>query len=267
MDSKRFVVGGRKLILGMVHLQPLPGTPYYAGDLDFALKTAVESAVALENGGADGCLIQTVDRVYGVEDESDPARISAMTLFVRAITEVTAPGFQVGVQIMRNSISASMAVAKVAGGTFVRAGALVGAALTPQGIVTGNPLAVAQYRAQISAWDIGLVADVHSAHFRWFGEEKEVGDVARAARQAGADAVAVGHQDVERALSLIASVRESDPRLPVIIAGHTDHHNAGRLLAAADGAFVGTCLERGGWGGQIDVDRVRSYIDVVRRLE
>ncbi len=42
---------------------------------------------------------------------------------------------------------------------------------------------------------------------------------------------------------------------------------AARLLAAADGAYVGTCLERGGWGGQIDPARVRSYMDIVRGLE
>ena len=43
--------------------------------------------------------------------------------------------------------------------------------------------------------------------------------------------------------------------------------NAARLMAAADGAFVGTCLERGGWGGQIDVERVKAYVDIVRTLE
>ena len=34
---------------------------------------------------------------------------------------------------MRNALKASLAVAKVAGGSYIRAGALVGATLTPQG--------------------------------------------------------------------------------------------------------------------------------------
>jgi predicted TIM-barrel enzyme len=54
--------------------------------------------------------------------------------------------------------------------------------------------------------------------------------------------------------------------MPVILAGYTNHENAGRMLAAADGAFVGTCLERGGWGGSIDVERVRAYMDVVNGI-
>jgi predicted TIM-barrel enzyme len=68
-------------------------------------------------------------------------------------------------------------------------------------------------------------------------------------------------------LEMIASVREAVPGTPVILAGYTNHQNAARLLAAADGAFVGTCLERGGWGRQIDPGRVRAYMDIVRGLE
>jgi len=66
---------------------------------------------------------------------------------------------------------------------------------------------------------------------------------------------------------MIAAVRQAVPGLPIMLAGYTNHENAERLMAAADGAFVGTCLERGGWGGQIDVDRVKAYVDIVRRLE
>jgi predicted TIM-barrel enzyme len=60
--------------------------------------------------------------------------------------------------------------------------------------------------------------------------------------------------------------RAATPDLPVILAGHTHHQNAGRLLAAADGAFVGGCLEREGWGSEIDAARVEAYMDVVRRI-
>ena len=66
---------------------------------------------------------------------------------------------------------------------------------------------------------------------------------------------------------MIAAVRKAVPGLPIILAGYTNHENAARLLAVADGAFVGTCLERGGWGGQIDVERVKAYVDIVRGLE
>ncbi|MFC4585728.1 BtpA/SgcQ family protein [Sphaerisporangium corydalis] len=257
-----------KLVLGMVHLRPLPGTPFHEhGDLDRTLAVAVESARALHQGGADGCLVQTVERVYGVADESDPARTAAMALIVREITRATGDGFQVGVQLMRNAIKASLAVASVAGGTFVRAGALVGRTLTEHGMVVADPLGVAEYRNKIGAQGVRVFADIDSGHFTWYGPPRSTGEVASAAARAGADAVVLGRPDETRTLEMIASVRAARPDLPIILAGHTDHGNAARLLKAADGAFVGTCLERDGWGGSIDPDLVRSYVDIVRNLE
>ncbi|MFE6311727.1 BtpA/SgcQ family protein [Streptomyces rochei] len=271
MEQSEFrLESGRKAVWGMIHLGPLPGTPFYReGSFDMLRETAVESAVALQRGGADGCLVQSVDRVYSTEDESDPARTTAIALIVDAIVRASGHDarFHVGVQLMRNALTASLAVAKVAGGSFIRAGAVVGMTLSPHGMVEAQPLALAEYRRKIDALGIGVVADVDSMHFQWFGGGKSTGEVARAARNVGADAVALSDPNEGRALEKIASVRRSAPGLPVILAGHTNHSNAERLLAAADGAFVGTCLEEAGWGGRIDIDKVRAYVDIARSVE
>jgi membrane complex biogenesis BtpA family protein len=261
-------LGKRKSVLGMVHLSPLPGTPFHEeGSLGQIVDAAVESACALAEGGADGCLVQTVDRVYAPGEESDPARTAAMALVVNSIAQATGEGFQIGVQLMSNALKASLAVAEVAGGSYIRASALVGATLTPHGMIEARPLEVMEYRAKIRAQHVRIIAEVASMHFQWFGGARPVAEVARAAMSAGADAVALCHRDEARVLEMIASVRETVPGAPVILAGYTSHENAARLLAAADGAFVGTCLERGGWGGQIDPGRVRAYMDIVRGLE
>jgi uncharacterized protein len=257
-----------KTIIGMIHLQPLPGTPFHEpGSLPQIIDRAVTSARALHDGGADGCLVQTVDRVYRVDDQSDPARTAAMTLVVHAVAQATGPDFHVGVQMMINAVRTSLAVARVAGGSFVRATALVGATMSAHGMVTADPLGVGEYRAKIDAAGIRIIADVDTMHFNWFGADKSTGAVARGAALVGADAVAVCAPEEERTLEMIRSVRAAAPEVPVIVAGYTNHGNAARLLAAADGAFVGSCLERGGWGGEIDVERVRRYVDLVRALD
>ena len=72
-------LGKKKVVIGMVHLLPLPGTPFYQeGTLEQTIENAVADATALYEGGADGCLIQTVDRVYPARDEADYARVAAM---------------------------------------------------------------------------------------------------------------------------------------------------------------------------------------------
>ncbi|MBB4688780.1 BtpA/SgcQ family protein [Amycolatopsis jiangsuensis] len=258
---------GHKVLLGMIHLPPLPGSPYHRrGALGRIVETAVRSARALENGGADGCLVQTADRVYGTGDEADPARVAAMTLVVSEVVRATGPGFRTGVQIMRNAVSASLAVATVAGASFVRAATLVGATLSPQGLVEGDPLRVMSYRRSIEAEDVALVADVDSMHFSWLSGDKTTGQVAKWAVDAGADAVTLAHRDEDRTLAMIASVRETAPAAPVLLAGYTNHRNAARLVGAADGAFVGTCLESDGWGGEVEEQRVHDYVTAVRAV-
>jgi predicted TIM-barrel enzyme len=190
-----------------------------------------------------------------------------MGLIVQAIAQESGDDFQVGVQLMRNALKASFAVAKVAGGSFIRAGAVVGSTLSDDGMITANPIEVMEYREKIKAGSVKMIADIHSMQFRWFGEPKPVELVAKAAQKVGADAISLGDPDEQKTLALISSVRESLPDVPIILAGYTNHDNVKRLLAAADGAFVGTCIEQGGWGGQIDVERVKAYVDIVRGLE
>ncbi|WP_197422420.1 MULTISPECIES: BtpA/SgcQ family protein [unclassified Phenylobacterium] len=261
-----FEAGGRrKTLLGMVHLSPLPGTPFYEPDsFPSLVDRAVTSAVTLESAGFDGCLVQTVDRVYSVADEADPARIAAMTIVVREVVRATSHGFKVGVQIMYNAVRASLAVAKVAEADFIRASAVVGASVSAHGLVQANPEEVSRYRSAIAASDVAMVADVGSMHFRWLGGDRGVGEVAVLAHRAGADGVAVSNPDEAALAAALREIRGAAPQLPVILAGGTTHGNAGRLLALADGAFVGGCLERQGWGGAIDSELARNYVARVR---
>lgn len=257
-----------KAVYGMVHLAPLPGTPYHVpGSLADTIETAVRSARALAAGGATGALVQTVDRVYRTDDHCDPARLAAVTMVVRAIVEAVPGDFEVGVQIMQNAICASLAVARVAGGSFVRASALVGATLTTHGMVTAQPLQVMEYRAKLGAEGIRIVADIATQHYRWLGDERTIGDRARAAAQVGADAVAVADPEPSRALAMIDEIRAAAPKLPVFVAGYTNHANAAALLGPANGGFVGSCIERGGWGGEIDPDLVRTYLAEVESAD
>jgi predicted TIM-barrel enzyme len=102
-------------------------------------------------------------------------------------------------------------------------------------------------------------------HFRWMGDRSPA-DVARMAARMGADAVEVAHPDEETNARLVREVKQALPQLPVILGGHTNHENVTRRLAEADGAFVGTCLQGEGWGGRVDIERVREYVKIVASL-
>ena len=259
-------LGRKKVVLGMVHLGALPGTPFSVeGSYEAVRAKAIADALALEAGGADGCVVQNAgDRVFAIE-QADPAIVVAMTDIVRAIADATSSAFQIGVQILRNDLKGALAIAHICGGSFLRCGALVGATVTASGIMQAQPYETQAYRARIGAQRIKLIAEIHSMHFEWLGG-RAIGEIARAARAAGADAVGLCDPDEAVTLRLIQEVRAAAPDLPIIIGGYTNHENAGRLLADADGAIVGTAFERGGRGGAVQVDAVREYVEIVSRL-
>ncbi len=251
----------------MVHLAPLPGTPLHRpGSLPAIIAAAVDDALALWEAGADGCLMQTVDRLYSKRDEADPARVAAVTLAAAAVRSAVGGEFQLGVQLMRNAASASLAVAAVSGGSFIRATAMVGATLTAHGLVEADPLSVMAYRKAIDASRIAVIADVWTDHFSWFGGGKTVGEVARLAAGVGADAVAVGNRDLRATLDAVAEIRATSPSVPVIIAAHTAHETITQLMSDADGVFVGSCIKRPDQSGRIDRDLASRYVAAVRSV-
>ena len=94
----------KKLVFGLIHLLPMPGTPYYEeGNYEASIKKAIEDAKALENGGASGCLIQTVDKVYPTGDDSDYTRVSCMAVIANEVKKNVGKDFKIGVQLMCES--------------------------------------------------------------------------------------------------------------------------------------------------------------------
>ena len=150
-------LGKKKVVIGMLHLGVMPGTPFYEeGSYEETFERALEDARALYKGGADGCLVQTVDRVYSAHDEADYARVVGVANIVRAIAQETEPSFQIGVQLMINALKPSLAIAKVCGGSFLRCYAYVGATLSPSGMVEAIQTIfyniASSYRHKTSSW-------------------------------------------------------------------------------------------------------------------
>ena len=257
---------GKKLVYGMIHLLPLPGTPFYeSGNVEKSLEKAIADVKALIAGGADGCVVQTIDQIYPVGQDVDPARLASFAIIVKAVKDHSHKDFHVGVQILWNALEASLAVAKTCGGVFVRSNALVGSTMTAAGVAESDPISLTEYRNKIDAHDVSLLAEIESMHFSWLNGKPLV-DVAAEAIRVGTNGVEIAHPEEEVCLSMISQLKDKYPELPVIVGGHTNHENAARILAKADGALVGSCFEPQGWGSNVDESKVAEYVDIVRNI-
>ena len=86
-----------KLLLGVVHLRPLPGSPRWEGDLDSLIRAAVNDAKAFAKGGAHALFIENFGDIPFTKGRVGTETVAAMAAAGRAVREaVSLPlGFNV----------------------------------------------------------------------------------------------------------------------------------------------------------------------------
>lgn len=260
-------LNGKKLVIGLVHLYPMLGTPLYKdGNLDKMTKKAIADCLTLKENGADGALIQTVDVYYPSTDDTDYARVAGLAAVTARARDAVGPDFLIGAQIMWNCITPSLAVCKAAGADFTRCTALAGNTESMFGLVEAQPLKVAEYRKKIEAMDIAMLAEISGYHHVGEYSAANVQALARTSMHLGANAVEVCDRNFEQNERLVKDVKGAGG-IPVILGGCTDVASCKARLRYADGALVGTAFEGGNWGGLIIGSIVADYVRNVRELE
>jgi membrane complex biogenesis BtpA family protein len=247
-----------KVLLGMVHLLPLPGSPRWGGSLRAVVEAALADAKALEAGGMDGCLVENYGDAPFTPGAVDPATVAAMAVLVAEIRRATA--LPVGVNVLKNDARAALAVAAATGAGFLRVNVHVGAVLADQGIIQGDAYGTLRYRRMLSA-DVKIFADVlakHGAPLAPLDVEQEARD---AAYRGLADALIVSGKGTGEPTDLarLQTVRRAVPDRPVLVGSGVTTETVGRLLEIADGIIVGTSIKRDGrLGNPVDVSRVAA---------
>ena len=247
-----------KLLIGVVHLQPLPGAPRWQGDLEKVIDFAVADARAYERGGAHALFIENFGDIPFTKVSVSPETIAAMAAAGRAIR--AAVKLPIGFNVLRNDARAALALCAACGGRFVRVNVHTGAMLTDQGLIEGNAYETLRYRRQICP-GAQIFADVHVKHAVPLGNWK-IGDCARDAFERGlADALIVSGTGTGLAAdrSDLEAVRAVCPSAKVLLGSGVRLDNLGDYLPLADGFIVGSSLKRDGrLYGPVDVKRVAA---------
>jgi membrane complex biogenesis BtpA family protein len=261
------VLGARSPLVGMIHLPALPGAPGNDCDREAIRDAALRDARALDEANVDAVLVENFgDAPFYPDDVPDHvvAELTAVTDAVRR--EVSVP---VGVNVLRNDAEAALSVAAAAGASFVRVNVHVGARVTDQGVVEGRAHETMRLRDRIDA-DVAVLADVAVKHSAPLGDVPFEQTVEETVKRGLADGVAVsgsGTGDpvaldrLETAASVLA-----DHDAAVLAGSGVTPETVGDVLAAADGAIVGTALKAGGeTTAAVDRDRVAALVSAARQ--
>ncbi|MCB9891569.1 MAG: BtpA/SgcQ family protein [Planctomycetes bacterium] len=248
-------------LYGVVHLEPLPGAPRFAGSLDAVEQRALSDARALIDGGVDGLVVENFGDAPFFPDRVPPVTIAAMARIARAVVEL-ARDVPVGINVLRNDARAALAVAAAVGARFVRVNVHQGAAVTDQGLLEGRAFETTRERIALAP-DLRILADVRVKHAAPLGERSLAAETNDLVLRGLADVVLVTGEGTGRAVDLDAlrTVRGAAAGRPVWIASGLTVENAREFSPHADGAIVGSAFEREGKAGNpVEIERVRALV-------
>ena len=255
-----------RILVGMVHLLPLPGAPRWSGSMDAVVERAVRDARALEEAGLDALIVENFLDAPFHPGAVPAATVAAMTRVVAAVRSEI--GFPVGVNVLRNDAAAALAVAAATGTRFVRVNVHTGSMWTDQGLLHGRAHETMRLRAALAP-DVAVFADVHVKH-AVPPAGSDLGAAAQDAWHRGlADALVVtgSRTGASTELDDLERVRAAVPDARVLVGSGLTAANAERLLASADGAIVGSALMEGGRAGSpIDPERARALVEAARAV-
>ena len=261
---KSLFSSARRILLGVVHLRPLPGSPRWRGDFETLIESAVHDACAFERGGAHAVIIENFGDVPFTKGTVGPETVAAMAvagLAIRASVELP-----IGFNVLRNDAQAALALCASCGGSFIRVNVHCGAMLTDQGLIEGDAFHTLRYRERICP-GVEIFADVHVKHAVPLGD-CSIENAARDTVERGlADALIVSGTGTGQAADLahVERVRRACPKTKLLLGSGVITANVKSYLRFADGMIVGSSLKRGGkLANPVDPKRVAALIKAMR---
>lgn len=255
--------GAAKPILGVVHVQSLPGSPNYGGSLEPIVDRAIQDAEAFAEGGAQAIILENFHDYPFYPETTEPETVAGMTLVGRAVAE--AVDLPLGVQVLRNSWKSSLAIAYVLGARFIRLNILTDAMVADQGLIQGAAHLALRYRKALGAESVKIFADLYSKHAAPLAR-RPVAVVARDMVHRGmADAIIVsGEESADPPTEgQLREVKQAVPETPVIIGSGMTPRSAA-LLRTADGTIFGYGAHRDlDFNTPVEMENVRAIVEAI----
>ncbi|MDG2422496.1 MAG: BtpA/SgcQ family protein [Phycisphaerales bacterium] len=256
---ERLPSGG--LLIGMVHLRALPGTPRHEHPLHEIERIALHEAMALADAGFDAILIENMHDLPYMNRHVGPEIVSSMSRIAAVIR--SAVDCPIGIQVLAGANQAALAIAHCCGLDFIRAEAFVHAHVADEGLMNADAAELLRERKRLGAEHVAIIADIckkHASHA--ITADLTLEDHANAAMFCGADAVIVtGKATGEPVDSAELRNLQEGCELPVLVGSGATAETIPGLLKYANGVIIGSDLKVDGkWDNDLDPKRIEAII-------
>jgi uncharacterized protein len=253
-----------QVLIGVVHLLPLPGAPRWAGSMEAVVGRAVADAEAYETRGAHAVIIENFGDVPFTKDPVPSETIAAMATAGSAVR--SAIKLPIGFNVLRNDARAALALCAACGGSFIRVNVHAGAMLTDQGVIEGRAHDTLRARRTLCP-DALIFADVqvkHAVRVALMPIELSARDTLH---RGLADALIVSGTGTGEAVNLeeLQRVRRACPDAIVLLGSGVTRDNIAQCRGLANGAIVGTSLKKDGKvENVVEAERVKELVRTLK---
>jgi len=254
-----------KPIIGMIHVDALPGTPKYKGSINAIVEKAKSEALLYQSLGVQVLMIENMHDVPYLNRNVGPEITALMSIILYEIKKkIELP---LGIQILAGANKEAMASAYSAGANFIRAEGFVFAHVADEGIFTSDAGKLLRYRKQIGAENILIFTDIkkkHSSHA--ITADTDIVETAKAAEFFLSDGVIItgSSTETEPSLEEIKLVK-NNVELPVLAGSGITAENITAYHEYCDALIIGSYFKHEGkWYNPIDPERVKRIMEKVK---
>ncbi|MDP8202262.1 MAG: BtpA/SgcQ family protein [Candidatus Tenebribacter burtonii] len=256
------------MIIGMIHVDALPGTPNNKLTISQIISKAVEEAKLYEQKGLDAIIMENMHDVPYLNKKVGPEITASMTAIATEVKNTIS--IPCGIQILAGANIEALAVAQASGCEFIRVEGFVYSHIADEGLMNACAGELMRYRKMIGADEIAVFADIkkkHSSHF--ITTDLDITDFAEACKFFLADGIII----TGRSTSKETDVNELQKvykifDLPILIGSGITIQNIDKYWDLTDGFIIGSYFkEDGDWRITVSVDRVQSFMKYVNNLK
>lgn len=256
-----------KSLIGMIHVQALPGTPLNRLAVADIAKQAISEAKILAYSGIQSIMLENMHDVPYLNREVGPEIISAMTRICSEVRQTS--DLPMGVQLLAGANQAALSVAQAAEFQYIRAEGFVFGHMADEGMLQSDAGDLLRFRKQIGADDIHVLTDIkkkHSSHAMTADVSLE--DTVEAAQFFLSDGVIITgtHTGKPVDTSELGRVYKK-AQLPVLVGSGVTPGGLPKIIQNADAFIVGSYFKlEGNWKHEPDPERLEILVQTRKDL-
>lgn len=256
-------------VIAALHLPPSLASQHPAAQsIDKIVSIALSNTEKAVKAGVPALYLQDLGD-FPIAPQPQPHTVALLSVVGAAIRREF-PDLVLGVCMMSHAAKEPLAIAQAIGAQFVRIKVYVGTMVKAEGLIEGCAYEAIQYRSQIKADEIHILADVYDRTGEPLGRLPLADEARWAAVFGRADGLILTGLSFDESMTMLRTVRDANFEVPLLLGGGATSENISKVLKVADGVIVSSAFKTvSGWTKEAlldewSYDRVAAFMDAVK---